>query len=297
VGVVRLHADQVLLVDAGLDPDRARRVMRDLDGEGLVARALLLTHSHADHIGGAATLRRRCPLLVAAPSIEAGFIRAPSLEPFYLFGGAAAPRPLTGKFLQAEGCVVDVEVEPGPWRVHEGMAGTLRLELLDLAGHSPGQVGLAVRGACGDEGPVIYCGDAVFPDDVWHKHGFVYFADVPASLDTVTHLRALGPAVLVAGHGVADGRERVDALLTTNFEGLEAATESVAAALSGCAEGLTTEDVLTALTEHLGANVTSPTEFYLARATVQAHLARLEATGRAVMHVDRGRLLWVVGTP
>ena len=117
VGIVRFRDDTVLLVDAGLDPDRARKVLRDLETEGLRTRALLLTHAHADHMGGAAFLRRRGPLLTASAPLEAALVRHPALEPFYLFGGAAPPRTLTGKFLQADPCEIDLELSAGPWTV------------------------------------------------------------------------------------------------------------------------------------------------------------------------------------
>jgi glyoxylase-like metal-dependent hydrolase (beta-lactamase superfamily II) len=307
VGFVRLHGDQALVIDAGLDPDRARKVIRDLEDEGLRARALLLTHSHADHIGGAALLRRRCPLRVAAPTPEAGFIRFPSLEPFYLYGGAAAPGALTGKFLQAEGCAVDVEVDPGPWRLHDQahrhaasrrepaardeVAVALRLELLGLAGHSPGQVGLAVYEETAETPSVIFCGDAVFPADVWSKHGFVYFCDIDSSLDAIHRLGASPPGTLVAGHGVARG-DAIQALLSANEDGLRQMADAVARVVEAHTDGVSAEELLTAVAEQRGARVGSPSDYFLARATVHAHLAYLEARGRVSMQVTGARLTW-----
>ena len=306
VGFVRLHGDQALLLDAGLDSDRARRVIRDLEQERLRARVLLLTHSHADHMGGADTLRRRCPLKVAAPMPEVSFVRHPALEPFYLYGGAAAPTPLTAKFLQAEGCAVDVEVKPGPWRLlhsehHQGATtagradtaddGPLRLELLSLAGHSPGQVGLAVFEGAAEAPTVVFCADAVFPERIWRKHGFVYFSDVQTSLDTIARLRTLRPTALVAGHGYAD-RERVGPLLEANQEGLEQATAAVAEAVAARPEGATSEDLLVSVAEAHGVDLGSPSEYVLARAALNAHLTRLEAAGTVTLSVVHGRMTW-----
>lgn len=330
VGAVRLHNDTVLLVDSGLDPDRGRKVLRDLEAEGLGARALLLTHSHADHMGGAAFLRRRGPLLTAAAPLEAALVRYPALEPFYLFGGAAPPHTLTGKFLQAEPCEVDLEPGPGPWEVPRLLdppgrpgrpalaalpdtagdpspLGGLSLEIVELHGHSPGQIGLVVATrnedsagggpAGGDEGPahggpVVFCGDAVFPLSVWDKHGFVYFADVVRSLASIERLRSLKPRALVAGHGAAFGDE-VGHLLDANVRGLEALSAEVETVLHSVTGGSSTEDVLAAVAERREVSLESPPEYYLAHATVQAHLARLESAGRVTMEVGQGRLLWL----
>ena len=316
VGVVRFHDDTVLLVDAGLDPDRGRKVLRDLEAEGLRARALLLTHSHADHIGGAAFLRRRAQLLTAAAPLEAALVRHPQLEPFYLFGGAAPPRTLTGKFLQADPCEVDLEPPPGPWAVpflpdppdrpgrpalavlpdttaDAATDGRVSLEIVELHGHSPAQVGLVVIDSESHEAPVVFCGDAVFPVPVWDKHGFVYFADVVRSLAAIERLRSLRPHAVLAGHGAAFGEEEIAALLDANVRGLEESSAEVEAAIAQAGTGLTTEEILATVARVREATVESPPEYYLARATVQAHLSRLESAGRVTMEVGQGRLSWL----
>ena len=55
------------------------------------------------------------------------------------------------------------------------------LEILALAGHTPGQCGLRA-------GAVVFSGDALFASQTWEKHGFVYFADVGASLAAIDAL-------------------------------------------------------------------------------------------------------------
>ena len=46
---------------AVVDPGDAAPVLAALDGRGLDLRYILVTHHHADHIGGVASLRRRFP--------------------------------------------------------------------------------------------------------------------------------------------------------------------------------------------------------------------------------------------
>ncbi|WP_049621473.1 hydroxyacylglutathione hydrolase [Frateuria defendens] len=53
-----------------VDPGEAEPVERALAARGLALRAILLTHHHADHIGGAAALRARHGVPVYAPHDE-----------------------------------------------------------------------------------------------------------------------------------------------------------------------------------------------------------------------------------
>ncbi|MDC0934664.1 MBL fold metallo-hydrolase [Pirellulales bacterium] len=53
-----------LVVDPGLDPEA---ILETLDHRGLVPRAILCTHGHADHIAGNAAMKARwpdCPLII-----------------------------------------------------------------------------------------------------------------------------------------------------------------------------------------------------------------------------------------
>jgi glyoxylase-like metal-dependent hydrolase (beta-lactamase superfamily II) len=279
IGVVRLSQDRALLVDAGLDDDRARKAVRDLEAEGMRPWLLLITHANADHFGGAGLLRRRGVETVAATSLEAAFVRRPFLEPFCLNGWAAPPPQLLTKFLLAPATEVELELEPGPWRP-EG-AEDLDLEVIALPGHSPGQCGLRV-------GDLVFCADALFAPDIWQKHLFVYYGDVPAGLASIAELERLSPAALVGGHCVA--LDDPAALLQANRAALEGLTSLVEACLDG--GGRDTEEVLAAAARTGGVAFADAPAFYLARSTVQAHLSRLVHEDRATLVVEGERLLW-----
>ena len=208
--------------------------------------------------------------------------------------------------------MVDVEVDPGPWRLHEAGsrstprsesahhegpdphvdAPAFRLELLGLAGHSPGQVGLAVYEESETEPSVIFCGDAVFPAGVWAKHGFVYFCDIEASLDAIRRLASLSPATLVAGHGVARG-SGVASLLKANEERLIETSIMVEEAVKAHADGVVSEELLVTLAQDRGITLASPPDHVLARATIHAHLSYLESEGRIALRVRENRLEWL----
>ena len=96
VGVVQLEGDRALVGDTGLDQDQALAVLRDVESAKLRPYALLVTHGHADHFGGAASMRRNGLELVAAASFEAAFVRFPRLLLHSLVGGSVPP-PRSGE--------------------------------------------------------------------------------------------------------------------------------------------------------------------------------------------------------
>ena len=91
--LVRVPGGEATLVDTGPDPRAARRIVRVLSRRGVREPVhLVLTHPHADHAGGWATVARLWPpASVALPAMAGGI--AP-WAPYSPSGAAAGARPL-----------------------------------------------------------------------------------------------------------------------------------------------------------------------------------------------------------
>src|SRR5579864_6760860 len=107
IGVIASEG-RCLIIDSGMDKDAGRDILNSVKKLGLTATALLVTHAHADHFGGAHYLVRQTGLKVYATRVEASVMAGPILEPLYLFSGAQPPRELQHKFLLAKPCLADV---------------------------------------------------------------------------------------------------------------------------------------------------------------------------------------------
>ena len=131
------------VVDCG---DRPARLLEAISRGGLVPQAVVLTHSHCDHVAGLDQLRARHPEVpVYAHEAERGFCSTPELN--------------LSSFI---GAPVSVG-EPTRWlRGGETLElGGLTFRVLHLPGHSPGGIGLVHDGQ-GPEAGVAIVGDTLF---------------------------------------------------------------------------------------------------------------------------------------
>jgi len=133
-----------LVIDPGLEPELIVDFLRQ---ESRSVAAILCTHGHGDHIGGNAALKAAfpdAPLLIGvkdAPMLSDAWANLSA--PF----GMSVLSPPADRLLQ-EGDVVE--------------GGGIRLDVLDVPGHSPGHVVFVLRGAP----TIVFGGDVLFRDGV-----------------------------------------------------------------------------------------------------------------------------------
>ena len=280
-----LSGAAAIVIDAGLDDDSGKRIKKTLEAHHAHLNALILTHGHADHFGGAAYLRRTLPpFTVYAPQIEAAFIANPQLEGIMLSAGAWPFEALTGKFTLAQACAVDQFIAPDSQTL--SVAG-IELKLVDLRGHSPGQIGVQF-------GNVLFCADAFLPIATLAKYPIPFTVHIGNALNVLTRLRTLADEgiVFAPGHGAhlstpADSQPVIDA----NAAALHTLIDSVCAVLQTAPadEAAITQQVA----QQLGDKLATPVSYYLARAAIQAALVYLYEHKQAVIESEgTGRIAW-----
>ncbi|MGD2177448.1 MAG: MBL fold metallo-hydrolase [Anaerolineae bacterium] len=274
---------QALLIDAGLDDDAGRRALRAVEETGATLEAVFITHAHADHFGGAQFLQRRLGVPLYAPRLEAAMMENPIIEPLYLFGGAAPIKELRSKFTLAKPCAVNQTVEAGALEI-----GPFQIDVVPLPGHAPNQVGLAIGDSAGHD--VLFCADAVFPQQTIEKHKVLFCVDLDETMDTIGELPAQPHGWFAPGHGPAyPAGEEINEICAANRQRLEEVREAVYAALE---EPQETSTLIQQVAKHFQLKITTPTAYYLTRATILAALSSLEGAGEAAAATDQNRLLW-----
>jgi hydroxyacylglutathione hydrolase len=135
-------SDRALLVDPGEEPERLLAVIDQL---GVTLDAILLTHTHFDHIGAVAPVARATGAPVYVPELEKhvladinSFVRLAGFGPYEDWD--AEETVSGGERLQLAGLDIDVHFTPG---------------------HSPGHVTYAIAGE-----NTLFSGDVLFQGSV-----------------------------------------------------------------------------------------------------------------------------------
>lgn len=279
VGLVWGPDGRAVAVDSGGDRDAARGLLRAVQARELRLVAVVNTHAHADHYGGNEYLVRQQPdLEVWAPELEEAVLRNPYLEPFYLFG-ACPPEALRNKWLMAR---------PSPvHHVYSTAQAELQVAGLFLRVHRAD--GHSARQAALGFGPVCFAADSFFGPEVLQKYGVPFAHHVAGQLQTLEEMRGWPYEWFVPGHGEAVRRAELPAVLDANRLAVRQATEWVRAALGS---GATTDEVVHRVAAQLPAPPSTPSTYFLLRATVTAHLAYLLESGEVTWQLDCGALRW-----
>jgi len=262
--------DGVLMIDGGSDGAAGKRALACLEQLDRPLRAVLCTHSHADHIGGCRLIAQRTGAPVYLPDGETAFARTPALEGALLWG-AAAPLPLRGKFLLAPA----FDARPlSSFALPEGVLAQ------KLPGHSPDMT--AYRAPDG----VWFLGDALFGAETLDKYHLSYLYDAEQALASFDAAEALTGAAFVPAH--ADPVTEVHALAALNRAALREAFETVTRL---CAPGVTFEELLKGVFLCYGLTMNF-SQYALVGSAVKALLTALLARGELSAAPVSGRIIW-----
>lgn len=178
--VGRAGGGECVIVDPGFEP---HPILEAIAAEGLLPRAILLTHGHSDHIAGVGAVRRAFPHL---PILVGRGDAAKLVDPMANLSGVFGV-PLTSP--PANRLLDDGEL------VEE--AG-LRFRVRAIPGHSAGHVVFVVEGV---SPPVVFGGDVLFRESI----GRTDFPDgdfAALAAGIVRHLYTLpAETVIFPGHG------------------------------------------------------------------------------------------------
>ena len=270
IDLYRCEDNGVYLIDSGNDKEAGRKVRQILDKNGWTLRAILCTHSHADHIGGCKYLQAQTGCTVYAPGIECSFTRHTLLEPSFLYGGNP-PKALRHKFLMAQSA--DAR-ELTPDVLPEGF------ELIELPGHCFDMVGFRTP----DD--VVFLADCLSSRETLEKYRVGFICDVQAYIDTLEKVKELKAAAFVPAHAEVCGDIR--GLAQYNIDTVREIERRI---VSICAEPHNFEAILKRIFDEYSLAM-SFEQYALVGSTLRSYLSYLLDKGDLIVKCEDNMLLW-----
>ncbi len=226
---------------------------------GVAVDRLAVTHGHADHFSVAAALREAGAQVVVGRD-DASLVENPDINIRGMFSWAKPGDVLVTRLFRGEACEVDAYVED--W-------DDPRAEPVPLPGHTLGHYGFLTPDA------VLFTGDALYPSDVWERHGLPYAIDPAMVTESLRRIADTPFEWLVPSHGTPAERDQALRHVEFHLAQIEDIERSLVDALG---QGLTTEGAVARVSAERGLG-DNPAQYWLAVTTVKGFLGSLLERG------------------
>ncbi len=191
IGVLNFD-EYSLIIDSGIDENEIRKVMNNLSRNNRKILALLITHSHSDHSGGAYFANKR-GLKIYSSRMEADLIMNPSLLNV-IISGFYNNQISESKFVTPNYVKVD-------YLDQEFKVGDDIIEVIDLKGHTLGQVGFRAN-------DVLFAADSLFSIEILEKHPIPYVLNVPDFIKTLDKLNEFTGKIVISHGGLIEDNKK-----------------------------------------------------------------------------------------
>ncbi len=277
----------VYLVDSGgsaADGERVYAALERLfpeDEGGFQLKAVINTHSHADHSGGNAALRRKTGCGIMATAGEKGSLENPETQPALAWGGRPLPELRTDYYKCEKSDVTDV-ISAG---AHIALAGGARIDFTALPGHYFDMIGVICTESDGRR--VIFTGDAVFGRGSILKYWIPFLYDVRAFKRTLDRLCGMRAFRFVPSHG--EPVARIEETAELNKIAVLSTETCILNILKR--HPATQEEILAEAAAMNGIRLALP-QFVLIGCTLRSYLTYLYEEHKIRFTLEDNRMLW-----
>jgi len=275
MGIYRLPDNKVILIDSGNDREAGRKVLKLINEKKWTLKAIINTHSNADHIGGNKFLYDRTGCRIYANGMEKPFCEYPVFEPSFLFG-AFPNKHLRHKFLMAEPCrVTDI----GEFSMPPNM------ETFPLKGHYFDMIGIKTPDN------VYFLADCVFSEPVLNKYPVSFIYDIAEFLKTLDFIETLSGEMFIPAHTepVKDVKTLAEVNRQKVFEVIDCIKQI-------CEKPLPFETILKEVFDKRSMEL-DIAQYVLAGSTIKSYLSYMLDNNILDMEIRDNYLLWKLSSP
>lgn len=266
------------LIDSGNDKEAGKKVLKILEKEGWPLKAVINTHSNADHIGGNHLLQQRTDCPVFSRGAEAAFTQYPILEPSFLYGGYPC-KELRNKFLMAQDSRVTAFTTEAV-KIPDDDPVLEQLEVIPLEGHFFHMAGFRTP----DD--VVFLADCLTNALILDKYQLFFIYDVGAFLETLDNVENMKAKLFIPAH--ADAAEDIGPLVQINRNKVYEIMEKIS---SICQDPMCFEDILQRIFTDYQL-VMDFNQYVLVGSTVRSYLSFLKDCGKLAVDFVDNKLLW-----
>lgn len=254
IGIVLLSENEVVLIDSGNDKEAGRKVRQICDEHKWKIKAILNTHSNADHIGGNKYLINQTGCMAFSNPIERLFTHYPYLESSFLYG-AYPPSDLRHKFLCADASESTDFTHPDFPQA---------IEIIDLPGHFFQMVGFKTQDN------VVFLADSLASIDILDKYALFFIYDVKAYLESLVKIEKIEANYYIPSH--ADICTDIKPLVQYNRDKVH---EIIQVIINFCLEPIIFEHLLQKIFDHYQLKLNFE-QYVLVGSTVRSYCAYLK---------------------
>ncbi|MCR4821427.1 MAG: MBL fold metallo-hydrolase [Treponema sp.] len=277
--------ESVYIIDSGNDESSGARILDFIKSNFPRAslKAIINTHSHADHCGGNSYLVRESGCQVWASKGEAYLMEFPEIETQLVWGGTAI-HDIRSKYLLAKACKVS--------RVFNGeeeiqipcQEGKITLKVISLPGHYVDQTGFLLTDTDGKK--IMFAGDVLSGRNSIKKHWIQYLLDETKTKESLLKITGVKADFYIPGHG--DIVDNIEGIAELN---LLAILETENMIVDELKSSKSTEEVLKAVADRSGITLKT-SQFCLIGSTLRSYLTGLYESGRITYEIKDNRMLW-----
>ena len=261
----------VVLCDSGKNTNAGKKILKIINDRGWKLESIYLSHSHADHMGGAAYLKEQTGCSVYAPEFERHLSVPTLIEPGFMYGGFP-PKEMCLPFLCAEPCetkLLSEDVLPSG------------LEMFPLPGHTFNMYGFKT------DDDIYFLADAYVGSEILSKHPVSFLYDVEKYLETLDMLEQKKGDYFIASHAIPSNN--IESVISKNRKNVLEVIDTIVKILKE--EDCNYDQLLAKVFTHFKL-VMNFIQHYLVGCIIKSYLMYLRNEGLIDTKVVDNQLLW-----